>query len=201
MEGKTLTLIQRLSGLIRYLTEDEVQDLRLQLNSRSIPNDVCRRFPTEIVQEIAKYLDLKEVIRARHVSKSWLDVFGGNETSLKLLKWHFPFIWQWNFKHLSQTEQFSASISPREILLAQAEKMARREQGLYLSTATYKLPTKVHTFEYCNSRIAFQSGAGESIHVWSLRSNVRATYMDENRESLYMWELSDTFLICQKRGP
>lgn len=193
--------LKRLNTLVQYLTEAEVQDLRLQLNSRSIPNDLCSKFPVEIVQEIAKHLDLEEVIRARHVSKSWLDVIGGCETSLKMLKFHFPLVWEREFKHLSRAEQLSDKMSPQRALLTHSEKLARRKRGLYLSTTTYQLPTALHNFQYCNGRIAFQQSTWDPIHVWSLLSNARKSYVDENRESLYPWKLSDSLLICQKRRP
>ncbi|KUJ08562.1 uncharacterized protein LY89DRAFT_690997 [Mollisia scopiformis] len=195
-----------LTSLVPYLSLSEVRALRLRLNAIVIPNDLCTRFPLEIVESIAQYLDLEEIIQARHISKSWWHVFGCRESSVQFLKWHFPLVWEQDFKHLTKDEQVSDRMSPHKLLLTEAEKRIRIKQGQYHSMEVYQLAHSLKEVQYCNGRMAFRAvnnshGDNESINVWDLRSEVSVLYTDENREDIYRWQLSDSLIVCEKRGP
>lgn len=166
-----------------------------------LPNDLCTRFPLEIIQTIAKYLNLEEIIRARHVSKSWWNAFGGRDTSIEALKWHFPLIWERDFRHRTKTEQLSDNMKPDQLLLIEARKLIRRKSGQYHSMAVYHVSLDMTQQQYCNGRFAFKKPGDQGITVWSLRSDVSSFYVDENREPICHWTLSDSLLVCEKRNP
>ncbi|CZR53871.1 uncharacterized protein PAC_03753 [Phialocephala subalpina] len=199
-----------LNGLIPHLTTSEIQELRLQLNAVVIPNDICTKFPPELVQNIAKHLELEELIRARHVCRSWNRHFGSPELSVEFIKWHFPFIWERDFKDIKKNELPIDQLGPHYLLLRQAEKHIRRKRGMFHSISMYQVlknapsPPEPHTIgrqnrelqlQYCKGRVAYSTDRRQGVTVKDLRSQTTTAYMDENRRYLADWLLSDTLLL------
>lgn len=200
-----------LNGLITHLTTSEIQELRLQLNAVVIANDICTKFPPELVQSIAKHLELEELIRTRHVCQSWNRHFGSPELSVEFIKWHFPFIWERDFRDfMNKLPMDNLKLSPHRVLLDEAEKRIRRKRGMYYSTSIYEAlprsqsPPEQRTIgrinndlelRYCNGRLAYSTDRRRGLTVKDLRLQTTTIYVDENRRYLADWLLSDTLLL------
>ena len=192
----------RLDKLVRNLTLSEVRHLRLQLNSIQIPCDICTEFPIELLICISDYLDLEDILNIRLVSRSWNELFTSPDICVGTIKKHFYPVWDRRFRHLNLVPKEE----PRTWLQHAAINRLRRLHGLYHCVAVYE---EVHcasserssSQQYCNGRIAFKLGIGDRILVRDLRSESEVIFVDERRESIGYWLLSDDMIVLVKNRP
>lgn len=192
----------RLSELVDHLTAAEITELRIRLNAITLSNDPCSKFPLEIVQQIAQYLDLGELIRAVRVSKSWLGALRNPAFSKIALKWHFSMTFEQYF-NVKKGEEVTGK-SPVELLLSMAKRHIRRQRGQFKSSKRYEIPD-LSTYQYSNGSIAFLKRSvplpDTTIEVYNLRTGTTTLYAEGNRQPFHWWHLSDSLLICELRRP
>jgi hypothetical protein len=128
-----------------------------------------------------------------------------------MIKKHFRTHWAQNYQGLRADENSNAAESPRDWFHQAASQYLRRKKGQYHSMSIYwhnlsagatgLEPEPFEEYQYCNGRLAIRLNS-HVIKVNNLRSGSKEeTFMDENREPIEKWLLSDKYLIILKSSP
>lgn len=71
------------------MSHQEIKDVQTFVQNIRYPTDIFTKLPFELSQMIAQYLGLSNAIRARAVSKDWLNILVSYQTTQCLLRpWH-----------------------------------------------------------------------------------------------------------------
>jgi hypothetical protein len=190
-----------LDSLLRHLTSSEIRRLKIELNTSA--NDICLEFPLELLLCITQHLDLEEVVSLRSVSRKWNETFSSAEFCLGIIKMHFRLVWEKHY-NLNTDQKLLEKESLMKWLPGAIRDRIRRQHGRYQSMSILprdgRMTSDWSDWQYKNGKIAYRVSRS-AISVRDIRTNLTATYMDENRLSLENWHLSDEFLLAAKKGP
>ena len=148
------------------LTNDEIRHLiqRLKLEEDRFLKDICGGLPVEILLQIAQFLDVEELIRARRVSRTWNEKFSNPDFCIGVVKIHFRGIWESDYnKSLTGADEEAEKLRLAKWLSGACKQRMRRNLGLYIHMETFSPLTMEHNDEtsdhmpqYCNRRVAFK---------------------------------------------
>ena len=75
-----------LEGLVNKISHQEIRDVQTCVNNMQYPVDIFIKLPLELSQRVLHYLPLQQAIRARRVSKDWLNILTSFQTTQCLLR-------------------------------------------------------------------------------------------------------------------
>lgn len=171
--------------------------------------DILMDLPNELLLCIIPYIDLDDFLRARQVSRVWMERLSSPDVSLILIKKHFRGTWETSFNAVGSAVQESSKISPSNWLPEAAVKRLRRQQcnfrtWHYFSYGVerqYEADNYAYGPEdalYNNGRIAFRVNS-RTIAIQTLpQVDMPRLFVDPDREPIQMWLLSEQYLIAPK---
>lgn len=187
------------------LTNGEIRHLLQRLNDEKdrFSKDICGELPIELLLCIAKYMDVREIIRARRVSRKWNVIFSNPDFCIGVIKFHFRGSWESNYnKSLKGSEKRAEKARLSDWLSRAAKWRMRREQGHYTHMslfhfeAAYNNPDLLNDLQYSHGRVAFKSS--DRITVKSLDDSSTMVFVDPDRQKLDKWLLSDELLVAKR---
>lgn len=176
----------------------------MELNSRAVTKNLLL-IPVELQAIIISYLDAQDILRIRRVSRAWYEAFTTEKFCDEMNHRFFPTEWMKYCLMLVESDEYNASKWFRR----STTRLIQRRIGKYHSTRIYyhtiAPPDKNHPSEpvydnkhqYCNGRLAiYVEPEGDAISVKSLyKDSPTEVFMDENREEIGDWLLSDRYLL------
>ena len=140
-------------------------------------------------------------MRARAVSKDWVQALGTPEVSAVLLETHFEDLFR-QYRDLGENLKRAEKAKLNALLVARASLTLKREYGKFESVAAYLYPGE-RTWQnayYYEGRIAIEHH-DQRIEIITLDTSHTKSYMFPNREDIDRWAMTDCFLIASKLSP
>lgn len=142
-------------------------------------------------------------MRCRSVCRQWRGAFSNPDFCDSIAKRHFRPIWESTHGDTDPEEVKDKKQTLADSLPRLATKRIRRSRLQYSSMSAYSYTdsTEVaYSQQYCNGRIAYTVDQ-ETILVKDLRTGLAIVIVEENRETLGYWQLSDQFIIAWMWSP
>lgn len=200
----------RLEDLARVLMHSEIRHLRQQLNLKSFQKDICGNLPIELLLEVCRYLELRDLKTALLVTHRWNEVFSSPEFYCGIAKLHFRSIWEICYKDLEPEQQQSRNSMLYSWVPDAMSKRMKRLYGKYHAMSKYyyawgdqcplELTTAFERPQYCNARVAYRVDE-TTIMVRDLRTEQARVFADDNRANIRKWLLGDKCMVAQIEFP
>jgi F-box domain len=158
--------------------------------------DFIPELPAEIRIGIIAFLDLRDLITIRCVSKRWYESWTQVSICNKLMKEYFRSAFENTYMQLPDPEKRSAFISA-------SDRLHAMQNGQYHSMTILNYdqdrhekstPAPVLDRRYCRGRVGWSIEGG--IKVSDLCSGAMSTYMLPDRDKVQFWALSESVLVA-----
>jgi hypothetical protein len=162
--------------------------------------DIFMNLPTELFLMTIALLDLEELMTARAVSHAWRRKFASLDVSLAITKKHFRTTWEKSYNSLTGRGEELARDSLCEALPAAITKRLRRQHYKCRSWKFFERGpgprfSNAERFQYNNGVVAFLI-PDRAIGVQAIDGNGPLERVrDPDRANIFMWILSDQYLI------
>lgn len=181
---------------MKSLSRQEIRDVQTFVKDIQYSTDIFTRLPLEISEIIAQHLGLTQAIRARRVSKGWLNILTSSHVSRCLLRpWH-------------STDNCSLRVpdglSQSAIWSLKAEHMNAYRSGIAFDQKTVQLPLSrigsiYKRVAYSNGKVAWIADNETDIHFLSLENGCGYSMIKGDGKVLTHLALSGSMMVVATR--
>ena len=185
--GASAHSLPRIEGLIENLSYHEMRDVQKYIKDIRYTRDIFAELPLELSQRIARHLSIFQAIRARRVSKKWLDILSSSQTTQMLLSpWH---------KTNDSTIRIPNGLSLSAISSLEAEHVSIYRSGLAFDQRIIQQPVSrdgplSNNVAYSNGIVAWIENNTSTLQVLSLEDDSGSSTFEDVGENLSHLALS-----------